>query len=447
MHPARLKPLSKEELNSGMPAEEVEKYLSLVEQMYNAFFSDVNSERALTREEYDKKWLNCVLTYNSLIGFLTMQNAISGKVYYKLLESVSIEYNYIEHPYMHKKFVGDSLDDFRLAFEYSIVECYDNVYLCHDYLDERYGYRVCVRPNTLNNRENNKDLCVIRFEGSYPNIHSVQVSYWEVRQLLKSIRCDMDKNTADQKLLDKIIYDSDSNSSSHRYLNFLQKTIYGRPKNIAEWYTMKRALEREAGLLWEVENMICGIFECMEKPTDGVGSGATLYIYKGKIMCHRHNHPLVSATAIIHDEQDREVELDVEYCSICKRYMINHTSYEQYRQRYGLLIGKLKMISSNSAGGEFEMASESPLKLCGYNVSQTEGLSATARKFLLAKIIHDKIMTKLDVIHYLEHFINMLGVKPENALALEKWRDDLDFVHKYNKNIQPKVYIEKMTKY
>ena len=127
--------------------------------------------------------------------------------------------------------------------------------------------------------------------------------------------------------------------------------------------------------------------------------------------------------------------------------MLNYTSYEQYRERHGLLIAKLKMISGNGAGGEYDMASESPLKLCGYNVSHAEGLSAPTRKFLLAKIIHDGIMSKLDVIHYLEHFINMNGAKKENALALEKWCDDLDFVHKYNKSTQPRVFIERIKKY
>ena len=122
-------------------------------------------------------------------------------------------------------------------------------------------------------------------------------------------------------------------------------------------------------------------------------------------------------------------------------------SYEQYREQCGLLIGKLKMISSDSARGEFIMASESPLKLCGYNVSQTGGLSDAARQFLLAKIIHDGVMSKLDVIHYLEHFINMNGAKKENMVALEKWCEDLDFVHKYNKSIQPKVCIEQIKKY
>lgn len=93
------------------------------------------------------------------------------------------------------------------------------------------------------------------------------------------------------------------------------------------------------------------------------------------------------------------------------------------------------------------MALESPLKLCGYNVSQTEGLTSATWHFILSKIIHDGIMSKLDVIHYLEHFINLNGSKKENYAAVEKWREDLEFVHKYDMSIQPRVYISSIKRY
>lgn len=262
-------------------------------------------------------------------------------------------------------------------------------------------------------------------------------------QLINKVRCDMRKNSEEQNLLNDILCKSKNAS----YLNTYRKTIYGRPKSAAEWYSMKRAFEREYEYLWVIEDKVSQILETMDKPDDGVGYGATLFICKGSVLCHKNKHPLVPATAIIHDKKDREIELDVEYCPICKRYMLNFTSNEQYRERYGVLIGKMKMISSNGYDGEFEMASESPLKLCGYNVSQSEGVSTATRQFLLAKIIHDGIMSKVEAIHYLEHFINLNGAKQENAIALEKWCKDLDFVHKYNSNTQPRVYIENIQKY
>ena len=446
MHPVRLKPLTREELGRGMSADAVDKYLSLMEQLYKAYYFDLDAEFApLSQEERHQKWLVRDRIYNDIIKLLFKQDAISDDVYCELHKAISIEYNFIERPDVPGKYVGDSLDDFRLAFEYSIVDADEFTYLADSYMEDRYGYSVCVRPGTPNGMVTSKDLCVIRYEGIIDDIKSVQATYWEVKQLLKTIRSDMQHNEDELKRLDEMV--CKSKKSSHGYIDSLQKTVYGRPKNIAEWYTMKRALDVEADYLWRAEERISGIFDTMEKPTDGVGFGATLFIYKGKVRCHTQKHPMVPATALIHDAEDREIELDVEYCPICKRYMLNYTSYEQYRVKHGLLIAKLKMISGNGAGGEFDMASESPLKLCGYNVSQAEGLSPTTRQFLLAKIIHDGIMTKLDVIHYLEHFINMNGAKKENVLALEKWCDDLDFVHKYNKNTQPKVYIGKITKY
>lgn len=446
MHPVRLKPLTREELGRGMSADAVEKYLSLMEQLYKAFYFDLDAEFVpLSREEHLQKSLLRDRIYNDIIKLLFKQDAISDDVYCELHKAMPMEYNFVEHPDVPGKYVGDSLDDFRLAFEYGVIEADEFTYLADSYLEDRYGYSVCVRPGTLNGMVTSKDLCVIRYEGIINDIKSVQATYWEVKQLLKTIRSDMQHNDDDLKRLDEMV--CKSKKSSHGYIESLQKTIYGRPKNIAEWYTIKRALDVEADYLWRAEERISGIFDTMEKPTDGVGFGATLFIYKGKVRCHTQKHPMVPATALIHDAEDREIELDVEYCPICKRYMLNYTSYEQYRAKHGLLIAKLKMISGNGAGGEFDMASESPLKLCGYNVSQAEGLSSTTRQYLLAKIIHDGIMAKLDVIHYLEHFINMNGAKKENILALEKWCDDLDFVHKYNKNTQPRVYIDKIKKY
>ena len=443
MHPVRLKPLTREELGRGMTPDIVDKYLSLVEQLYHAFYFDVNAKFVPpSAEEHRQRVLTRVQIHNDLIKLLFKQDAISDDVYCELHESMGFEFGFIERPSVPGTYVSDSLDDFRLSFEYSLVEADQNSDLKDDYMDERYGYSVCVRPNTPSGLVTSKDLCVIRFEGTSPNIRSVQASYWEVRQLLKTIRQDMERNTDEQTRLDDALC-----NVKQSYMDSLQKTTYGRPKNTAEWYTIKRALEKEAEYLWGIEDEISRIFDTMERPSDGVGFGATLFIYKGRVLCHQHKHPLVPATALIHDDQDREIELDVEYCPVCKRYMLSYTSYEQYRERYGLLIGKMKMISASNVGGEIEMASEGPLKLCGYNVSQTEGLSVATRQFLLAKIIHDGIMTKIDVIHYLERFINMNGAKKENAIALEKWCEDLDFVHKYNKNTQPKVYIASVKKY
>jgi len=445
-HPARLRPLSREELSKGMSVEAVDKYLDLVEKLYNACAFDVSDDYVPPPlETLHDKYAVISNIYESLIKHLYKNDAISDEAFFELHKVMYAEFKYIEHPHKPGVYICDSLDDFRLSFEYGIIDSDENIRQSHDYLMERYGYSICVRDNTPSRQITSADLCVIRFTGPGTTPGYVHTSYWEVKNLLTRIEHDIKQNAEEQTRLDNELLRNSSPNQGFKIM--LQSTHYGRAKSEAEWYSIKRALQVEEANLCAVEDEIRSVFEAMDKPNDGVGHGATLFIYKGNITCHKDKHPLVPATAIIHDELDREVELNVEYCPICNRYMLNYVSYEHYRERHGLLIGKLKMLSANSAGTDYELASESPLKLCGYNVSETDGLSPATRQFLLAKIIHDGIMSKVDVIHYLEHFINRNGAKKENVLALEKWCDDLDFVHKYNKSVQPKTYIQSIQKY
>lgn len=447
MYPERLKPLTREELSKGMTNDAIDKYLSLIKELYNAFFYDVNTQfKPLKPEIRHQKYTKQSQVYNSLINHLFKKNAISDTAYIELHETMPIDFNFTERPDNPSLYVCDSLDDFRLAFERSILENDEQVNLCDEYLRDRYGYYVSVRLNSPAKKWiTSSDLCIYRVEDSKQSPVREEISYWEVRQLLSRIQQDMNHNADEQSRLD-----TDFCKSKNSHLNYilsLQQSTYKTPKNIAEWYTIKRALEVEKERLSCLELDVKSIFEGMKKPEHTAGSGTSLYIYKGKIVCHYQNHPIVPATAILQNKYDKEIQIDIEYCPKCKRYMINHTSFEHYRERYGILIGKLRMITSNGAGGEFDMALESPLKLCGYNVSQTDGLSSATRQFILAKIIHDGIMSKLEVIHYLEHFINMNGSKKENSLAVEKWHEDLDFVHNYDINIQPTVYITTIKKY
>lgn len=447
MYPERLKPLTREELSKGMTNDAIDKYLSLIKELYDAFFYDVNTQfKPLKPEIRHQRYTKQSQVYNSLINHLFKKNAISDTAYIELHETMPIDFNFTERPDNPSLYVCDSLDDFRLAFERSILENDEQVNLIYEYLSDRYGYYVCARPDIpAKQLVTSSDLQIIRFEGAIQDWHSVELSYWEVQQLLRSIQRDIKHNTDEQTSLDTQF--CNSQQSRTKYIYSLQKSTYKAPRNIAEWYTIKRALEMEKERLSCLELEIKSIFEGMKKPEHTAGSGTSLYIYKGKIVCHYQNHPIVPATAILQNKYDKEIQIDIEYCPKCKRYMINHTSFEHYRERYGILIGKLRMITSNGAGGEFDMALESPLKLCGYNVSQTDGLSSATRQFILAKIIHDGIMSKLEVIHYLEHFINMNGSKKENSLAVEKWHEDLDFVHNYDINIQPTVYITTIKKY
>ena len=185
--------------------------------------------------------------------------------------------------------------------------------------------------------------------------------------------------------------------------------------------------------------------ECVTVPK--FEQNTILYIYYGDIRCHRDKHPLIQATAIVSGRNGSDIELNVEYCKECDKYLLRYQSFEEYRKRYGLIIGNFRELYNDSFDGDFDLALESPLKLSGYNVSQKEGLSQKERHFILETIIHNGIMTKGEVIRYLNYFIKMQGAKIGNEIALTKWKDDLMFVQEYNKSIQPKAYIAEIKRY
>ena len=182
-------------------------------------------------------------------------------------------------------------------------------------------------------------------------------------------------------------------------------------------------------------------------PEAQLSKTAILYIYKGNITCHKNNHKIIQATAVLHNQSDDEIELNVEYCTECEKYLLEYSLFEQYRNRYGVLIGNLRMVTNGNFDGEYDLALESPLRLSGYNVGQKDNFTSNERHYILARIIHDEIMSKGDVIRYLSYFIRMNGAKYGNELAVAKWEEDLAFVQEYNINIQPRAIIRKVEKY
>lgn len=174
---------------------------------------------------------------------------------------------------------------------------------------------------------------------------------------------------------------------------------------------------------------------------------SVLYIYKGQIRCKRDQHEIISATARLFGRRDNEIVLNVEYCTECQKYLLEYSVYEEYRKRYGVIIGNLKMDSHGTSNGYYDLATESPLRLSGYSVGQKEGYSSKERQYILAQIIHNHIMSKQEVIKYLSYFIKMNGARIGNEYAVSKWQEDMRFVQEYNINTQPSTIIREVKKY
>jgi len=193
------------------------------------------------------------------------------------------------------------------------------------------------------------------------------------------------------------------------------------------------------------KKIIC--FEKTEKDCEW-NEESVLYIYKGQTSCHTRKHEMVSATAVMTGRNNSEIKLNVEYCPHCKKFFMSYTVYESYREKYGMLLGKLRMDSASTSGIVDVVLSEySPLKLNGYSVSQQDGYSRYDRQYILSKVIEKGALLKSEVVRYLEYFINMNGRRIGNEIAISKWKQDLEFVLQYKIAEQDEYEIKHIKKY
>ncbi|WP_029542113.1 hypothetical protein [Selenomonas sp. AB3002] len=185
------------------------------------------------------------------------------------------------------------------------------------------------------------------------------------------------------------------------------------------------------------------------KPNDNInfdGSQHTLYIMRKDPKCI-NKHSVISVTGILTSLTGRPIRINVNYCENCNRFYIHEMDFDMYRKRYRILLGKISLdfISFPKQTGQFNLAAESPLRLCGYTVNQQDNYSESERHAILANIMNHKIMKKAEILKYLHFYIQTQGGNKRKALAVSKWEDDLDFVNNYNLNKQQKYKINKIS--
>ena len=154
-----------------------------------------------------------------------------------------------------------------------------------------------------------------------------------------------------------------------------------------------------------------------------------------KCMHENHNISDIDAKIMVLDEngQESEVIVSAGYCAQCNIYFIMDSVYQNLKKK-GIILCRITDEKTYLKGGFMngaKLAQESILMQYGYNVSQMEGLSATRRQKILAVIIDNKVLSKNEIISYLDFFIRQHGRRSNMELAVAKWEDDRDFVEHY----------------
>lgn len=160
-------------------------------------------------------------------------------------------------------------------------------------------------------------------------------------------------------------------------------------------------------------------------------------IRRSVFKCMHNEHKLkdIVATLSLIDKKghDRETKINAGYCENCNVYFILESTYVKLK-RLGIPLCRVSdeknYLKSVNVNG-MHLASESILMQYGYNVSQDEDLSEVTRHKILATLIDKHIMSKSEVIRYLDFFISQKQSRSLYQMAIGKWELDRNFVENY----------------
>lgn len=169
--------------------------------------------------------------------------------------------------------------------------------------------------------------------------------------------------------------------------------------------------------------------------------------------CVSKNHSLDSIVVEIQvidtNGTIKNVEVNGFYCNDCKLYYILESEYERIRRKGTPLCQIFEEIKYlNNISNKFDLNYESILYSFGYNVNAQNNLSDKQRFKILTFIIDNGILSKSEVISYLNYFINMRIGRKEYQNAISKWKTDINVLNKYKSiKINKQVEAIKVVKY
>ncbi|OON85758.1 hypothetical protein BXO88_10900 [Oribacterium sp. C9] len=153
--------------------------------------------------------------------------------------------------------------------------------------------------------------------------------------------------------------------------------------------------------------------------------------------CMHNNHKIeniVAAVSIIDNQnEERLARINAGFCPVCKVYFVMESSYDNLK-KMGIPLCRMsdeKTYLKNYSINGMMLAQESILMQYNYNVSQVEGLTSARRQKILAVLIDKGILSKSEIISYIDFFISQRQYQSKYQIAISKWEMDREFVENY----------------
>ena len=147
-------------------------------------------------------------------------------------------------------------------------------------------------------------------------------------------------------------------------------------------------------------------------------------------------------------DSEAPIFVHASHCKQCDITFIRKEEYLRLKNKYPFLVANFCELSNDgyTPAKSSGLAAESPLMLCGYNV-KSDSPNKLYRQMILANIIYNGILSKTEVIQYLEHFINFNGRSSKAFFATDKWENDLRFIRNLDIESHPIVLINDIKPY
>lgn len=169
-------------------------------------------------------------------------------------------------------------------------------------------------------------------------------------------------------------------------------------------------------------------------------SNNILYVVKSHTIGRKPHHITECITGILYNKDGKSITINVNHCKSCRYYYIYYSEYLQYQLIYGSeYFSNIQFKDTAQAPNELYGDVESLLHKHGYTVNANDNLPHSMRVTILENIISRHIVSKEIVISYLSYFINRSRSNCKLKTAVSKWKQDLEYIQKFQMNTQPKV--------
>lgn len=161
---------------------------------------------------------------------------------------------------------------------------------------------------------------------------------------------------------------------------------------------------------------------------------------------HQTNDIIAKIPVLDRSGEVNYVGIKASYCFECNRFTILKDEFDKICD---VVTCKVIDETSNYKSGESIQNDEtendgSILKYYGYNVQTQKNISEQQRHIILSSVIEAGIMSRRQVIDLLDINIKRKSTRPDCALAIQKWQEDINFVNTYKTEELPKVVFDKI---